>query len=103
MNTLGRRLTALERAAWDRRKRRILRDAFAVVARDRRWTPDQLEREVQAALDDFERMEPELRAMCRQGRAAREVLAWLAAEMGVDSDELLTEVERSDMIGSARR
>ena len=99
MTALRRRLSVPEQATWDRRKRQIVRDAFAGVARDRRWTPDQFEREVQAALDDFDRMEPALSAMCRQRRPLREVLAWLAAEMGIDADELLAEVER-DGLGS---
>ncbi len=103
MSTLGRRLTALEQTAWERRKRRILRDAFADVARDRRWTPDRFEREVQAALDDFARLEPAVRAMCRQGKTVREVAVYLAAEVGVDVDELLSDVERRGLVGSARR
>ena len=103
MSTLQRRLSALERTAWERRKRRILRDAFADVARDRQWTPDQFEREVQVALDDFARIEPALKAMCRQRKPLREVLAYIAEDLGVDVDELLTEAERSDLGDRGRR
>ena len=103
MSALARRLAALEASAWDRRKRRILRDAFADVAREEGWTPDELERRVQAALDEFAPVEPALNAMCRQGRTLREVAAYLAAELGLDADAYLAELERSGATGSARR
>jgi hypothetical protein len=83
----------LEASAWERRKRRILRDAFADVARDREWTPGEFEREVQAALDGFAPVELAVRVMCRQGRTLREVAAWIAAELGVDPGELLADFE----------
>jgi protein tyrosine phosphatase (PTP) superfamily phosphohydrolase (DUF442 family) len=98
MSTLQRRLIAQEQTAWDRRKRQIVRAEFAPVARDRQWTADQFEREVQAALEDFKRMEPALTAMCQQGKTAVEVAAWIAAEMGIDVDDLLAEAERSSLI-----
>ena len=89
VTNLQRRLCALEQAAWDRRKRRILHAAFSDVAQDRRWTPDELERRVQAALDEFARVEPAVRVMCRQGKTLREVAAYLAAELGLDADAYL--------------
>ena len=103
MNALQRRLTTLEQTAWNRHKRQLLRDAFADVAREERWTSERLEREVQAALDEFDRVEPALRAMSRQGKTLREVLGWLAAAMGIDVDELLAEMERRDPISTGNR
>ena len=97
--TLARRLAVLERAAWDRHKRELLHAAFSDVARDRGWTPDRVEREVQAALDEFARMEPAVRAICRQGGTARDLAAYIADRAGMDVDALLaapTRVRRED-------
>ena len=102
MTTLQRRLSALERTAWDRRKRGIVRARLADIARDRGWTPERLGWEIQAILDDFARIEPALDAMCRQGKTLREVATWLAEEMSLDADELLAETERSGVIGGDR-
>jgi hypothetical protein len=97
-----RRLCVLERAAWDRRKREIVRARFADIARDRGWTLDRLDREVQAILDDFARIEPALEVMCRQGTAVREAMAYIADDLGVDVDELLADVERNGLDGKDR-
>ena len=91
MSALQRRLSALEQAAWDRRKREIVRHVFADVARDRQWTPD-----------DFARIEPALEAMCRRGATLREVMAFIADDLGVDVDELLADVERDRLAGGDR-
>ena len=94
MSARQRRLAALERAAWDRHKRRTLHDAFAEVAREEAWTPERLEREVQAALDEFGRLEPELNAICRRAGTRREAATLIASELDVDPDELLADFER---------
>jgi hypothetical protein len=98
VSALGKRIAVLEQTAWDRRKRQIVRDAFADVAQARGWTPDRVEREVQAALDEFNRMEPTVKVMCQQGATLREVVAWMAAVCGFDADELSAEAERSGVL-----
>jgi hypothetical protein len=92
----------VEASAWERRKRQTFRDAFADVARDRRWTPGQLEREVQAGLDSWDRMEPELKAMCRRGATLRDVATYIAGESGISVDDLIAEAERTGPIGGGR-
>jgi hypothetical protein len=103
VTSLRRRLGALEQAAWDRRKRQVLRAACADIAREERWPPGRLEREVQAALKEWEPMELEMEMMGRQGKNLGEVVAWLAAEMGIDPDELLAATERRGAIATGRR
>jgi hypothetical protein len=103
VSTLGRRIVALEASAWERRKLRILRAAFAGVARGRGWTPDELARAVQSSLNEFDRLEPTVMAMCRQGKPLHEVLAWLAAETGLDLDGPLAEVGGSSLTGGDGR
>ena len=102
MSTLQRRLSTLEAATWDRRKRQTFRDAFADRARDERWTPERFEREIQTALDEFARLEPTLKAMCRQGKTLREVMVWMATELGVVPDELIAEIERRGVLSSRK-
>ena len=94
MTIIQRRLAVLEASIWERRKRRILRDAFADVAREEDWTPEQLEWRVRAALDEFAPVELAVRVMCRQGRTPREIAAYLADELGLDADAYVAEVGR---------
>ena len=103
MSPLRRRLSTLEQAAWDRRTRQLIRVELAEVARDPKWTADQFERRVQTALAGCKRMEPALTAMHQQRRTVGEVAGWIAADMGIDVDELLAEMERRDPISTGDR
>jgi hypothetical protein len=95
VSTLGRRLVALEHVAWERRKREILHDALAEIAREEQWMPERLEREVQAVLDEFGCLEPELNAIWRRAGTLREAATLMAAELEVDPDELFADFEGS--------
>jgi hypothetical protein len=55
---------------------------------------DRLERDVQAALEEFNRMEPGLEAICRRAGTLREAATLMAAELGVDRDALAADFER---------